>query len=582
MTVVGAYQDTNVYGVCISRQFWDFRKRKRVSYEVETDEGGNPVVDESGVPMGYESEQDEIIADQPMIDLIAPDNFRFDPAADWRDPCKTSPYLIEKIPMYAGDVQAMMGDGGWNEYTLGQLVAHGSEDNDSGQSVRYAREGRSREDSTEVSTANEYSIVWVHFNIIRDNTGQDFAFYTVGTGLLLTDPAPLEEVDALGRSRYAIGFSSVEAHRSHPAGIVELTRPLTEMLNDITNQRHDNVRLVLNRRYAIRRGANIDLGALMRNVPGGGVMMDDVSADYRIMETPDVTQSSYVEQDRIAVEADELLGTFSQASVQSNRSLNQTVGGMNLMSGSANQVQELGLRTFIETWVEPVLRTMVKLESLYETDETVLAIAASKAELFVQIDDNLMMQNLTVRVNVGMGNTNPKEKLARFLEPLNAVSGLPEFIQEIDFVEVGKEIFALSGQGDGSRFMLSDEKKKARSDSQGGQDDPRIVVEQMRQQMKQMEFELLQMQIEQDGTLGQLKIETDKEIAYAKIAADKEIKLTDLYGRLGVDKQMLEAKVALEKQRDQTQRDIAALRSRYDELKTRLQAENLTRGYDTF
>ena len=169
-----------------------------------------------------------------------------------------------------------------------------------------------------------------------------------------------------------------------------------------------------------------------------------------------------------------------------------------------------------------------------------------------------------------------------FMEPMNVISGLPEFIQEIDFMEVGKEIFALSGQGDGSRFMLTDEKKQARQQSQAAPEDPRVVVEQMRQEMKQMEIELRQMQIEQDGTLGQLKIETEKEIAYAKIAADKEIKLTDLYERLGVEKQMMQAKTQLEGQRNQTQRDIAALRSRYDELKTRLQADNLSRGYDTF
>ena len=39
------------------------------------------------------------------------------------------------------------------------------------------------------------------------------------------------------------------------------------------------------------------------------------------------------------------------------------------MASTANQVQELGLRTFIETWVEPVLRAMIKLEALYETDD---------------------------------------------------------------------------------------------------------------------------------------------------------------------------------------------------------------------
>lgn len=519
LTAIGAYQDTHIYGVCISRQHWIHDVVRTVDYIPALDESGNPVLDDDGMMLGEEIVNEEIIADKPAIDLIAPENFRFDPAADWRDPVNTSPYLIEIIPMYAGDVLAMATKGEWREYTLGQIVAHGQGTQDAGETVRDAREGRGREDSTEVASANEYSVVWVHFNIIRDTDGRDHAFYTVGTGLLLTDPAPLKEVDPIGRSRYAVGFSSIEAHRSHPSGTVELNRPLTNLLNDIVNQRLDNVQLVLNKRYAIRRGANIDLGALMRNVPGGGVMMDDVEKDLKIMDTPEVTQSSYAEQDRLAVESDELLGTFSQASVQSNRALNETVGGMSLMANGANQVQELGLRTFIETWVEPVLRTLVKLEGLYETDETVLALAAGKAEIFHAIDDDLLMQDLVVRVNVGMGNTDPQQKLRRFLEPLNVAAQFPEFIEEIDFIEVGKEVFSLAGMGDGSRFMLSDEKKKARAEAMQGQEqqDPRIVVEEMRLQMAQMREEMAtqreQMKLESKERQVAAQVESDQAIA---------------------------------------------------------------------
>ena len=518
MTVIGAYQDTHVYGVCISRQYWDYRTKTRTDYIPALNEDGTPVVDEDGMMLGEEVVETETLSDKPAVYLVAPENFRFDPASDWRDPVNTSPYLIEIIPMYAGEVLAMM-DQGWHEYTLGEVVAQGQEDKRATETVRDEREGRGRQDSTEVNTANEYSVVWVHFNIIRDTSGEDYAFYTLGTGRMLTDPVPLKEFDPVGRQRYAVGFSSIEAHRSHPAGAVELNRPLTEIINDVTNQRMDNVKLVLNKRYAIRRGGDIDLGALMRNVPGGGVLMNDPDKDFKIMETPDVTQSSYVEQDRLAVEADELLGTFSQSSVGNNRALNETVGGMNLMSQGANQVQELGLRVFIETWVEPVLRTLVKLESLYETDETILAIAAGKAELFHAIDDDLMMQDLVVRVNVGMGNTNPTQKLERFMMPLNASANLPDFIQEIDWVEVGKEIFALSGHGDGERFMLSDEKKQARAEAMQGQEqqDPRVVVEEMRMQMAQMREGMTtqreQMKLESKERQVSAQLESEQAIA---------------------------------------------------------------------
>lgn len=582
LTVLGAYQDTNVYGVCISRQFWDYRLKRVPEFIPAIDEVGNPIVDDDGIPLAEERYTEQLIADNPEVALIAPENFRFDPASDWRNPVKTSPYLIELIPMRAGEVIAMQANG-WKEYTLGEILSKGSSVNDATETVRDAREGKGREDATEVHNGNDYSVVWVHRNILRDEEGQDWFFYTLGTNALLTDPERLEDIDPLGRDQYTVGISSIEAHRSHPAGVVELNRPLTDMLNDVTNQRLDNVKLILNKRYALRRGSDIDLGALMRNAPGGGVWMDDVNADYRIMETPDVTQSSYLEQDRLAVESDELLGTFSQSSVNTNRNLNETVGGMNLMNEGANQIQELGLRTFVETWVEPVLRSLVKLEALYETDEAIMAIAAGQAEIEGEISDDLMLQDLVVRVNVGMGNTSPTQKLERFMAPLNLVSNFPEFVQELDFFEIGKELFSLSGQGDGSRFMLTEDKKAERAEMQGEPEpDPRLQVEQMRGQFKQMELELRQMEVEQEAILKELKIASDKEVAMAKIAAEREITLTQLYERLGVEREASESKMRLEQAKIQTQRDIATLRAQYDQLKTRLQASNLAQGFDTF
>jgi hypothetical protein len=580
LTVLGAFQDTNVYGVCISRQYWDYRSRKKTDIVPATDEQGNPISDDDGTLLGYEQITERILADKPAIDLIAPENFRFDPACDWRDPVGTSPYLIERIPMYAGQVIAMTEQQGWHEYDLAKLCSHGAGTEES-DSVRNARE-RSQANSKEVNTSGEYSTVWIHFNIIRDSDGQDWCFYTVGTGLLLSQPVPLEEFDPLERKRYTVGISSIEAHKAHPDSLIQIGRPLTDLTNDVTNQRMDNVKLVLNKRYKLRRNSNIDVAALMRNTPGGGVVMDDIEKDLGIIDTPDITQSSYVEQDRLNVESDELLGTFSQSSVQNNRALNETVGGMNLMASGATAVQELGLRTFIETWVEPVLRTLVKLEGLYETDQTILALAAGKAEIHHEIDDELLLQDLIVRVNVGIGNTNPQQKMQRFLEPLGIIKDLPEIGQRINYEEVGKELFALSGQGNAARFVLTDEQVQEKMDGQGEQQDPRVQIEQMRAQLKQMEMEIRQAETEQDGILRQMKIEADKELGMAKIAAEQNIKMSALYEKLGIDRESLQLKAQLEQSKIQTQRDIAALRSQYDNLKTVLQAKNLRLGYDTF
>lgn len=586
LTCLGAYQDTNVYGICISAQEWHYETKETVTWEMGYDENGQLVLDDDGTPMGYERRTRKIVKDAPDITLIAPENFRFDPNADWRNVVKTSPYLIEEIPMYAGEVADKCDGKTWEEMTLEQVVNRGRHSSEKTDTIRLARNGSGREDPTDIDVPHELRTVWVRRVILRDEEGEDWVFWTLGDNYFLDKPKRLLDVYPQGRELYCVGFSVIETHRTVPSSVIHLAKPLTEISNEVCNQRFDNVKLVLNKRYLLRQNAGIDIAALIRNVPGGGVTVTDVDRDIKVMETNDVTSSSYQEQDRLAVETDEILGTFSQASVQSNKALNETVGGMNLISGAANAVQELGLRTFIETWVEPVLKTLVKLIAFYETDEKILAIASSKAEIMGQLSDELFKQDLIVRVNVGMGNTNPQQKMARFLAPVTQIMQLPEseLAQKIDWEEIGLELFSLSGHGDGRRFMLAEDKlaEKQQAAAENQPQDPRIVVEQMRTELRKIEIELRGKEIEQDAILRQIEIESRKEVEYAKIAAQREIKTAELYEKLGIQRETEERKAALEQERIRTTREIGALNGRLESLRIQLQNTNLQKGFDTF
>ena len=161
----------------------------------------------------------------------------------------------------------------------------------------------------------------------------------------------------------------------------------------------------------------------------------------------------------MSVELDELLGNFSQSSVQSNRSLNETVGGMQKLSDSTNAPQEFAFMLFVKTWVEPVLRQLIKLEALYETDEVILALAGRKADIFKKygidsITDSLLDQNLLVKVNVGMGHTDPTKKLQQLTTGLEVMSTLPGMIERINSEEVTKELLGYLGFANGERFMI--------------------------------------------------------------------------------------------------------------------------------
>jgi hypothetical protein len=521
---VGALQDTLNHGICISHQEWRYQERGKSQRVTFVD----PVTGEET----HETVQSvEVVEDRPNIRLVPPENFRFSPAADWVDPANTSPYLLEMIPMYVQDVKERMGKASpkagepkWREIPTDALQS--GRDLYLSDSVRRAREG-GRSDSKEDfrNAVRDYQTIWIIRNIFRID-GRDWMWYTIGTEVMLSDPVPVESVYLHcddGKRPYVIGYSVLETHKPYPCGLVALLKDLQAATNEISNQRIDNVRLAMNKQYFVKEGNNVDIKTLLRNVPGSVVRMQNPQSDVQVVQTPDVTGSSYNEQDRINVDFDDLAGQFSQGTVQSNRALNETVGGMNLLAGTAGQVTEYLLRLFTETWVEPVLRQLVKMERYYETDDTVMAIAGRKANL-EYVDYGFFQHNLAVSVNVGMGSTNPTQKVERFILATNSVAGIaPQLLQQINPKEIVKEIFGQLGYQDGSRFFMG---LDAMAD-QGQPEpppDPRAMAEQAKQQVAMM-----QAQAKQEEAQGKLRMQQQELTLKAQgLQTETQIDLAEL------------------------------------------------------
>jgi hypothetical protein len=431
LTAVAAYQEAMVNGVVCSRQWWQYDALRGI--------------------------------DKPCVDLIPIENIRFDPSAKWVDPVNTSPYWIELVPMYVKDVRAKGQDPNvrkrWTVPTDGELQ------NSTGQkwdSTRLTREGPQRVDPQNQTTAiTEYTIVWVHRNVVEWN-GQDYFYYSLGTERVLSRVMELEEEYWHGRRPYVMGFSAIEAHRNYPNSPVMQTRDLQTEANDVANLRLDNVKFVLSKRYFVRRNAQVDLRSLTRNTIGSATLMKDPEKDVKVVDFNDVTASSYQEQDRINLDFDDVGGMFSGSSVQSNRKLNETVGGMNLLAADTNQVANYRLRTFVESYIEPVLDQLVLLEQKYETDDTVMALAGKRAPAYAKFGQNrdldtFLGRELSVAVNVGFGPSNPTYQLERFMAAMRQFKEIlaDQVLHDagIDIEEVKKEIFGKLGYRDGRRFF---------------------------------------------------------------------------------------------------------------------------------
>jgi hypothetical protein len=143
--------------------------------------------------------------------------------------------------------------------------------------------------------------------------------------------------------------------------------------------------------------------------------------------------------------------------VNTNRQLNETVGGMNLISNNANMMQEYMVRTIVETWISRVLRHLMKLIERYESDEQRLLQVASNHKIK---DARTVLHYLRMptrlRVNVGFGATNPTKRIEKMGMGLGILAKyFPQAVQKADVKEVSTEVFGALGYKDGSRFFPS-------------------------------------------------------------------------------------------------------------------------------
>jgi hypothetical protein len=502
--VVGAMQDAQTVGAVCSYNYWEYETKQR-------------------------GDAFKIVKDRPCIKLKPLENIRIDPASDWTNPVQTSPYFIDILPMYLCDVEAMMatedtktGKPKWKKYTREEIAKASSLGPDSTRQVRQGRGGKDIHEEERAITS--HSIVWVLKYFMRD-AGEDYCFYTLGNDKLLSDPTPLDEVYFHGVRPYTMGCTILEAHKAIPDSSTWISRHIQMESNDVANQRLDNVKLVLNKRYIVGRGRQVDIQSLVRNVPGSVTLATNPREDIMPMEWGDVTQSAYVEQQGLDASFDDLVGNFSPFTKFSGSGTDETLGRAKLAQTGASTMTEYAIQTLTETYFEPTLRQLVLLEQYYETDQAVLSTAAKNARLFPrfgysQITDDLLAKEVLVKVNIGMGATDPQTRLQKFVAAIQTVIQVIQTAPPgANLEEITKEIFRNAGYKDGERFFSMQ------------QQDPRLIK--AMEMIKQLQGEIAtnRYKIDTEAKLKQLEIMTnaklksdETKVNAARIDADSQLR----------------------------------------------------------
>jgi len=476
MTVIGAYQDAERQGFVVSKTEWDHRIARQ--YYAEGDS------------------TTRIVADRPKVTIIPCENLRIAPNCDWTDPIESSDYLIELMPMTIGRVREMIAQDSvykWREVSNQQLMSGSRQEWDS---IRQTREGNRQDRYDQRPGINEYETIWIHKNIVRIE-GEDYVYLTIGTEIMLTEPMPLSELDPRGYRGYEWGYTVVEAHNPYPDGEVQMAKPVQEEINEMANMRADGTKMATIGRYFTRRGAGVDTEALVRFVPGSVVESNNPATDIKWDRAPEVGQGSFEEHNLLSQEMSDLLGTFQSGEVQGNRQMNETVGGMELIANNANEVAEFSVRTFTETWVEPVLSHVLDLICLWETDRSIATIVGDKLKMDADAVFRSLKTPMSVIVNVGYGSTNSESRIRRIQIGVGVTQQVdPMLMQGSNKSAILNEVWGALGYPDASRFFptlkegeggelkrVTDENAQLRQMlEQGGNDQSKIQIAQINQE----------------------------------------------------------------------------------------------------
>lgn len=143
-------------------------------------------------------------------------------------------------------------------------------------------------------------------------------------------------------------------HELYGIGIPEIAESLQEELNDVRNQRMDNVNLVINRMFIANKYADIDFDSLI-SYPGNVILTNDINA-IKDLSTPDVTQSSYREEENIKRDMDSATGEFPYSAGEPPQRRETATGIVKLQ-----QASNIRFDTVVKMLEFTVLRSIAKM-----------------------------------------------------------------------------------------------------------------------------------------------------------------------------------------------------------------------------
>jgi len=224
-------------------------------------------------------------------------------------------------------------------------------------------------------------------------------------------------------------------------GELEPIETLSYELNDMRNQRMDNVSLIMNKMWILDNAADVDEDELVSDV-GGIIHTNDVNGVVPV-QMQEVPHSSYKEETLIKGDIQQATGiTDYTKGVASDALANETATGISLMQEAGSSRLRLKMMN-VEEAVKQIGDFMISLNKQNITEDMVVRVTGDLGIDWIDIKPEEIRDNFDVRVQSGSTlEENDAIKRKQAMEMYQLFAGDPGVNQ----IELKKRVFESRGE----------------------------------------------------------------------------------------------------------------------------------------
>lgn len=377
-TSIFLLKDACVIGNCFEKIAWRRENRKKRTIELErdgmgniiyeTDEAGNITITDGKPTPKYKKVQKTIQTyNDPYIWYVDPYKILIDPKASPVDPISTAEAVILITESTIDKLKDLEKQGIYKNIRFVEDVKG---------STKY-EEGKTRYSDSDIKSPQDISDKHSRRVLLYEYWEDDRIIVLAEEKIVIRDePNPYDHM----RKPFVMARTCPMGNQICGKGLMEMIGGLQNELNDVRNQRMDNLTLALNRMYIVAKDADIDLGedGIIPSTPGG-VIQSNYPGGIIPLEMPNITGQAFKESYDIVENIEETLGNYNYSRGKESSS-RETATGILSLQEVANIRFKMMIMILCRSLVGKAAALMADLNEQYITDDKVIRLTGTTFE----------------------------------------------------------------------------------------------------------------------------------------------------------------------------------------------------------